>query len=646
MKNLFTTIILLISILTSVMAVEKSSKEIKGDKHFFLYEFDKAIVAYKKAKELTTDGQRKLCESYHNINKNNEAEIEYSKLISKGVNVIPDDYYNYAMILKGNGKYNDAIESMNTFSRLKPEDLRTKSYISNKADFGKMLKDDGKFKVKHLEVNTKAKDFGTSYYKNKIIFSSSRSKAKMIVRKDNWTDMPYLDIYASEIENGELKKPVQFDKIANGKMHDGPASFSNEGTFMAFTQNNYDTKRKNKVVQLEIYFSEYKNEKWSEPTAFYVNNNGYSVGHPCLTSDGKTMFFTSDMPGGYGGSDIYKIKKNDSGDWGKAENLGAKINTEGDELFPFFEEKSELFFFSSNGQFGVGGLDIFICTMSGAEIGKITNLGLPVNTQYDDFALILDTKMEKGYFSSNRIDGSGDDDIYSFDVLKNLRQDKKINGIAKDKDGKMIPNTVVTLYNENNKVIESITTKEDGAYSFMVDSDKTFKLIGKKENYLDGETTTNSIGNDFNIKADVTLLTKDEAITKEIVEGADLGKILKLSSIYFDVDKYNLRPDAKLELDKIVSTMNKNPTMTVKLSSYTDCRESKAYNQILSDKRANASVEYIQKQITNPERIYGKGYSETNLVNNCSCAGEVVSNCSDEEHQKNRRTEFIVVQKQ
>jgi tetratricopeptide (TPR) repeat protein len=270
MKNLFTTIILLISILTSVMAVEKSSKEIKGDKHFFLYEFDKAIVAYKKAKELTTDGQRKLCESYHNINKNNEAEIEYSKLISKGVNVIPDDYYNYAMILKGNGKYNDAIESMNTFSRLKPEDLRTKSYISNKADFGKMLKDDGKFKVKHLEVNTKAKDFGTSYYKNKIIFSSSRSKAKMIVRKDNWTDMPYLDIYASEIENGELKKPVQFDKIANGKMHDGPASFSNEGTFMAFTQNNYDTKRKNKVVQLEIYFSEYKNEKWSEPTAFYV----------------------------------------------------------------------------------------------------------------------------------------------------------------------------------------------------------------------------------------------------------------------------------------------------------------------------------------------------------------------------------------
>jgi outer membrane protein OmpA-like peptidoglycan-associated protein len=140
-------------------------------------------------------------------------------------------------------------------------------------------------------------------------------------------------------------------------------------------------------------------------------------------------------------------------------------------------------------------------------------------------------------------------------------------------------------------------------------------------------------------------LQKMKLLQKKLWEGADLGKILKLSSIYFDVDKYNLRPDAKLELDKIVSTMNKNPTMTVKLSSYTDCRESKAYNQILSDKRANASVEYIQKQITNPERIYGKGYSETNLVNNCSCAGEVVSNCSDEEHQKNRRTEFIVVQK-
>ncbi|MBL7884782.1 MAG: OmpA family protein [Bacteroidia bacterium] len=645
MKNLFTTLILLIGIITVSIAEEKSSKEIKGDKHFFLYAFDKAIVSYKKAKQLTIGGQRKLAESYHNLNQNNESEMVYSKLISAGIGVLPEDYYNYGMILKGNGKYNDALQALDNFSKLKPDDLRAKSYIANKADFGKMLKDQNQFKVKHLEFNSKAKDFGTTYYKNKIVFSSSRSKAKMIVRKDNWTGMPYLDIYSSEIENEEFKKPEKFDKKTNGKMHDGPASFSKDGIFMAFTQNNYDTKRKDKVVQLEIYFSDYKDEKWSEPISFYLNNNNYSVGHPCLTSDGKTMFFTSDMPGGYGGADIYKTTKIANGDWGKAENLGNKINTEGDEMFPFFEEKTELFFFSSNGQFGIGGLDLFVCAMSKNEFGKVTNLGFPINTQYDDFAFIMDEKMEKGYFSSNRTDGSGDDDIYSFNVLTSLRQDKKINGIAKDKNEKIISNVLVTLYSNNDKAIETITTKEDGTYSFWVSTDKNFKLIGKKENYSDGEATVNTFGNEFIVKADVTLLTKDEAISKAISPGADLGKILKLNSIYFDLDKYNIRTDAQAELDKIVDAMNKNEKMIVKLSSYTDCRESKAYNQILSDKRASASVAYIQKRITNPERIYGKGYSESNLVNNCSCAGEVVSNCSEEEHQKNRRTEFIVVQK-
>jgi outer membrane protein OmpA-like peptidoglycan-associated protein len=290
-------------------------------------------------------------------------------------------------------------------------------------------------------------------------------------------------------------------------------------------------------------------------------------------------------------------------------------------------------------------LAIFICPMNGQEFGKVQNAGAPLNTQYDDFAAIVNPNLRTGYISSNRSGGSGGDDIYSFDILKNLNIGKKIQGIAKDKDGTAIPRTFITLIDDKGTVLDTVTTSDDGAYTFLAVSDKNFKLTGNKIKYTEGSTVTNTFGKDFIVKADVVLLTKKEIIEQKIEKSNDLVAILELNPIYFDLDKSNIRPDAEVELAKIIEIMNDHPNMVVELSSYTDCRESKKYNQVLSDKRAKASVDYIKAKITKPERITGKGYGETNLVNACSCDDNIGANCTEAEHQKNRRTEFTIVKK-
>ena len=651
MKKIYIPIFVFISLAFNTVGQEKSRKEKQGDKYVFSYSFTKAIDSYTQSKDLTPAGQRHLADSYQKIEKNVEAEVVYAKLINNtNAGLLPEDYYNYAMVLKSNGKYEESNKWMDKFVEQKADDLRAKNYTANKGELENLQKDDGKYKVETLSINTNAEDFGTTYYKDKIVFSSSRATAKMIQRKDNWSGKPFLDMYVSDMDGVQLKEPAIFDKNLNSKMHDGTASFNKDGTYVAFSTNNAHRKNKGKVVQIQIYFSNYKDGKWSKEEPFALNSADYSVGLPCLTSDGNTMFFTSDMPGGFGKADIYKTTRNDKGEWGKPENMGNKINTEGNELFPFYEETNSILFFASNGLFGLGGLDIFYTSLSKAGVGSVYNAGFPLNTKADDFAAIVNGAVTKGYFSSDREGGSGDDDMYAFDILKGLKVDKNVEGFAKDKNGSVIPNTFITILDDKDKVVDTLTTKDDGAFTFLVNPDKNFKLVGKKQNYIDGDSVINTFGKDFSVKADVILLPKadtvaEKTVEEQIVAGADLGKILKFNpdKIYFDVNKFNLRPDAETELNYIVKVMNDHPSMIVELGAYTDCRASEAYNQTLSDKRARASADYIKKRITNPKRISGKGYGETKLVNSCACEDKVVSNCTDEEHQKNRRTEFIII---
>jgi outer membrane protein OmpA-like peptidoglycan-associated protein len=417
MKKLLILILSVLLICPNTKAQDKTRKERKGDKFSFSYAFDKAIDTYSHTKNLSLESRRKLAESYHKMDRNIESEIEYEKIVKATAGVLPEDYFNYAMVLKMNGKQVESNLQMQKFAALSSTDLRAKDYLTHKSDFGNLQIDKGIYRITHLDINTKALEFGPSYYQNKVVFASTRAKQKLFAKKYNWTHSPFWDMYVADIDGNQLKNPVIFEKQLNGNLHDGPASFSKDGSYMAFTRNHYKDKSKDGVVELQLFFTHYKDGKWSEIESFAYNNEAYSVGQPCLSADGKTIYFTSDMPGGYGKADIYRSVKNEKNEWGKPINLGDKINTEGDEMFPFFDETNQTLYFSSNGRFGLGGLDIFSSHLKGLEFDDATNIGFPMNTPFDDFAAIVDGKVNRGYFTSNRSGGSGGDDLFSFEIL-------------------------------------------------------------------------------------------------------------------------------------------------------------------------------------------------------------------------------------
>lgn len=648
MKQFIILTALLFGLAPGTYSQEKTSREIKGDKQFFIYSFDRAIGYYERVDELTAMGQRRLAESHANLGHNTEAEASYALLIARKEGVLAEDYFAYATLLKTDGKYDESNRMMDQFVTQKPADLRAKSYTANKAKFSDYQTVDADYKLTDLTMNTNAQDFGTAYYDGKIVYTSSDARPKMIKRKYNWNGQPYLNLYIAEVENGQLEKRKFFDKQYNSKMHDGPASFSNNGTFMAMTSNNASDKSEDKMVELQIFTSNFDGKDWSDPVPFIHNNLGYSVGHPYLLADGNTMYFVSDMPGGFGGTDLYKTTKIGNGAWSKPENLGNQINTESDELFPFVDETNQVLWFASNGHFGLGGLDIFNSAMNGSSWSTVENPGAPLNTRYDDYAFISDAKTHKGYISSNRVDGSGLDDIYAFESNAIVQQ-KELTGIAKDIQGKFIAGTFITLVGENDEILATQTADEKGQFSFKVAPNKTYELIGNKNLYKEGNTSTNSFGTAPKIEADVVLLQdaviepqEPDVVEPEVKVNDDLAKKVKLKSIYFDYNKSNIREDASTELDKIVITMNKYPNMEVELISYTDCRGKKEYNDELSQKRADATVDYIRSRITKPERISGKGLGETKPINGCACEDDVISDCSTTQHQENRRSEFIV----
>ncbi len=649
MKKILISLLVLIGISLNTFAQEKSSKEKKGDKYFSIYAYDHAIDKYARTKDLTVSGQRNLAESYRKMDQNEESEKTYAALIANGKELIPEDYYNYAMLLKYSGKYTESDIQMTQFAQQKPSDLRAISFMQNRAEFDEIKKDNGDFKIREMSINTSSQDFGTTYFRDQVVYASSNAAPKMIKRRDNYNNEPFFNLYVADIEDGQLKNREFFDKKENGEMHDGPAAFSNSGTYMAYTKNGAKDKTKDNLVELRIFLRKLENEKWSEPIAFEHNNTAYSVGQPYLSANGKTMYFTSDMPGGFGGTDIYRSTQAEDGSWGKPENLGKIINTEGDEMFPFLDESEKVMHFASNGHFGLGGLDIFQSTMNGTTWGKVTNLGAPVNTLKDDYAFISSSKSNTGYFSSNRADGSGMDDIYGIDLLNIKPTAKTITGIAYDMDENPLKGTKVNLLDIDGNLLSEITTDSDGKYEFEIDTDKNFELTGNKEGFQEGKNTTNSFGTEAMITANLHLSQDKEeevvVVDEDVKVEEDLGPVIKLNSIYFDYNRAEITPAAAKELDKIVKVMTQFPTMEIELKSHTDCRGPKMYNDELSQMRAQSSADYIKQRISNPERIYGKGYGEDQLAMDCACENEVVSTCSEEEHKKNRRTEFIVKKK-
>lgn len=627
MKQITYILLLLITFVSAVFA--QKQKETKADKYYDIYSYDKAIVAYNKSSNKNVERLRKLAMSYYNRGEFVDAEKVFAKYIASD-SCQKNDYYYYILTLKANEKYSRAKGMLDTFRTKYPDDLRSCSCKRIDGSCEKLLVPDPNCSIFNLDLNSEIDDFGTAYYKKQIVFTSSREELKPVWRRYNWNRKPFLDMYiADRLKDNELVDPVMWNKSWNKKWHEGPASFTASGNFVAFTRNNYGEKSKDDVVRLQIFFSSMKYEVWTDIQPFKLNSPDYSVGHPWLSKDGSKMYFTSDMPGGYGGSDIYYIEKNSSGEWGEAKNLGDKINTEANEMFPFFDEKNRTLYYSSNGQMGIGGLDVLCSKLDyGNNYSFPTNLGAPINSSADDFAFICDSTGAEGYFSSNRKSGKGGDDIYSF-KYKNKpkqqitpRQYRYRLFVRNGKTGDRIYDAEVNM----GGTIVRTNLRGEACYMFT----DTALLVNKVQalGYQDTRKVAHLVipQNGYDIRDTVDLRTEED------------NKAIVLREIYYDLDKWDILPESKNELNRVVQFLKDNPDKQIVLGSHTDSRGSDKYNLWLSQKRAESATAYIVSQGIESARITPKGFGETQLTNGCSNGVP----CTEPQHRANRRTEIYI----
>ena len=587
---------------------------------------------------------QKLANSFYFNNDMENAAKWYGELMTMNEVIDPEYYFRYALALKGSGDYEASDKWMKKFNELKPEDLRGKAFLSKvdyKSNIEELSRDD--VEVENLEINTELSDFGTTEFENGIVFASSRGGG----RKYRWNEEPYLDIYAVEKTENGFGEVKEISGKVNTKYHESSAVFSPNGKYMFFTRNNFFRLKYKEdetgVNRLQLYRATLSEDgTWDEIHKVHFNSEDYSVAHPALNLTGTRLYFASDMPGSYGQSDIFVVDVNNDGTLGQPENLGSSINTEGQESFPFMDTSGNLFF-SSTGFPGLGGFDVFKSEELDQKVASgsnrnfpIENVGMPVNSIADDFAYYENLVTRRVYFSSNREGGKGSDDIYTFEVPE---CEQLVFGTVQDKNTDvLIPNATVILFDGEGNELERQTVGEDAAFEFDLDCEMEYLIRGEKETYASDEKrfSTPKMNQELQLQL---LLEKDE---QEIEPCDDLAKILDIPIIYFDYDKSNIRYDAEIELQKVLVVLNKYPTMTIDIKSHTDCRGLADYNERLSEKRAQATRQYLIDNGIDAGRLTAKGYGESQLVNDCGCEPTNTSSCSEEEHQLNRRSEFII----
>ena len=500
------------------------------------------------------------------------------------------------------------------------------------------------YTIKLIDANSELSDFGVAYNgENEIVFASSRSLKA--VKSSLWgeNNQPFLRLFKGVVsEEGEISNIKQYSQLKNAKYHESNVAFSKDGKTVYFSRNNYinkKSKRSNKGINLiQMYKGEIGvNGEWINIVSMPFNNDDYQTGHPVLNKDETKLYFTSDMPGNFGGTDIYVVDVNKNGSYGIPKNLGYKVNTKGKEMFPFVDENDVLYFSSDGYLDGQGGLDIYALNLLDTKnnVGA-KNLGFPINSEQDDFSLVFRKGMRQGHFSSNRKGGRGDDDIYSFveSTPIKLECNQVITGIAKHRGtNKLLPGVRVVLYNTNGEILESVKTDESAVFKFDVGCNKGYKIVGSKLDYYDDRAylTTND-------KLDAVLNLELNLAQSEFVKTRGL-LMININPIYFDSNESFIREDAAIELEKVVRTMKKYPELKIELGSHTDSRATEEYNWALSERRAKSSVAWLIARGVSAANISGKGYGETNLL--IKCSKEI--KCSKSEDQLNRRTEFVIL---
>ena len=595
----------------------------KADQLFGSYQYVEAIKSYLeiiKNKQGNQNVYRNLADSYYNIYNTTEAVKWYEKVVEK--NADAETYFRYSQALKSIGNYTEANEKMKKFATLIPNDVRAKEFMQNQNYKLTLDNTQALFSIEKTTISEpKSNDFAAILTTtNEVYFVSTRNSKKI----DKWSNEPYIDIFKTARNNDGSFSKVEEIKELNSMYHDGPVTISADGNTMFFARdghstNLYEKDKKNnaKIGQLGIYKAQKNNGKWEIKEGLPINNISYSVSHPSLSKDGKTLFFSSNMPGGMGESDIWKIAITENG-YGEPINLGDKINTASREVFPFITNKDELYF-ASTGWSGFGGLDIFKVENN----SQVINLGKPVNTEKDDFSFSLNTELNKGYFSSNR---NGNDAIFEATPICGI--DLMVS-VTDAKTGKNIENAKVTILDENNTLLYSTVTNTFGKCKQLLTCDESYSIQITASNY-ENVAFPISKSDSNQIEIPVKLIPNEVIITdKEVL----------LGDVYFEFNKSNVTPVGAAQLDKLVSVLNSNPTMIISVKSHTDSKGNLSYNLKLSEQRAQATVQYIVSKGINKERVFGKGYGYTEPKIACSV------NCTEEEDAINRRSEFIILKK-
>ncbi|MBU2937911.1 OmpA family protein, partial [Lacinutrix sp. C3R15] len=543
----------------------------------------------------------------------------------------PETIINYVQMLKANGKYDKSNEWMSKFAAMRPADVRSITFNENPDYLPKILDKGKKFNVQNLEINSQVSDFGGTINNGKLYITSARNKAR---REYGWNEQPFLDLYEFTIEeDGTYQNESLLGNDINTKYHEGVVAFSPDGNTMYFSRESFyqkeyqsDSLSNTRFSVLNLFKATKTGDSWSNVEALPFNSNNYNTDHPSVSADGKTLYFTSDMPGGFGQGDIYKTTINSDGSFGEAVNLGAKVNTEGREMFPFISDNGTLYL-SSDGHLGLGGLDVFYTKEIDGKMSRIRNVGIPVNSNADDFAFAIDEESGEGFVSSNREGGKGSDDIYAIKKLQPLC-DVEITSTVTDKvTGEILAGATATLYDDKGNKLSSKLTDAEGIATFIIECDTDTELEVTMDGY-----ESNKLAIEGTDEEELSV-----AIALDPIEEIVKADHVALNPIYFDFDKSNITAKGAFELDKLVQVMNKYPEMVINAKSHTDSRGSSAYNEKLSDRRAKTTVQYVISKGIDAARITGIGKGESEPTVNCG------SKCTEEEHQLNRRSEFIIV---
>ncbi|WP_033959742.1 OmpA family protein [Psychroserpens jangbogonensis] len=630
MKNIFTlfTIVALSSF--SLMAQNKNTK--KADKHFSRFEFVEAAEVYAKLIENgkgDTYVYSQLAESYYNVFNTQEAEKWYAKALETADN--PEMIFKYSQMLKANGKYEESNVQMAKFAKMRPSDDRGIAFSNNPDYLPKILEKGKKFNIQNLGFNTKYADFGGTLKDGKLYITSARNTSR---KTYGWNEEPFLDIYEMvKNEDGTYLAGALVEDEINTKHHEGIVSFTPDGKTMYFSRESYfekeyekDSITKVRYSLLHLFKATKSGSTWGNVEGFDINSKDYSVKNPSVSPDGKMLYFSSDMPGGFGMFDIYKAAINEDGSLGEAMNLGQKVNTQAQEMFPFISSNNTLYF-SSNGHLGLGNLDVFHTKVVDGKTGPVRNIGIPINSSADDFAFNLDEESKEGYVSSNRDGGLGGDDVYGIKRLQPLNDVLIAGTVVDSKTGNPINAASVTLYDDQGNKVLSKVTNSDGTVDFIVETEKESVLEIVMDGYVSQKIT---VGASSEEEEKVSIMLDPIEVIVGPVE-------IILNPIFFEFDKSNVTAQAAFELDKLVQIMNKYPDMVINAKSHTDSRGSASYNEKLSDRRAKTTVQYVISKGVDKSRITGSGKGESEPKVDCG------SNCSEEDHQLNRRSEFIIV---